>query len=207
MGWGEEEKNKIRVLSHEGLVYGCQKEIKEELPFSVLTTVLCFIVGLLATLSVIWGASGDLVSFEEHPVLYVGMLLFIIVGVAAVWWPAIACILDLLEAVGIYRKLRDRKYTVVDDIVVASSSSEVYPESLWERMRKMERRYETPHYATLYFSRSGRHPVSGALYESTQKGDRYLVILIDGKEPRVYAIYNQKVYRWEGEPTPIRAEP
>ncbi|MBE6595983.1 MAG: MerC domain-containing protein [Ruminococcaceae bacterium] len=207
MGWGEEEKNKIRVLSHEGLVYGCQKEIKGDLPFSVLTTVICFIVGLLAMLLIIWGASGDLVSFEEHPVIYVGMLLFIIVGVAAVWWPAVVCILDLVEDWSVYRRLRDRKYTVVDDIVVAASSSEVYPQSFWECMRKMERRYETPHYATLYFSRSGRHPVSRMTYENSEKGDRFFVILIDGKKPKVYGIYSQKFYRWEGEPTPIRAEP
>lgn len=207
MGWGEEEKDKIRILSHDRLVYGYYKATKENLPSSVLMAIATAVVGTLATLLVIWGASGDLVSFSEHPIIYIGMLLFIIVGVAAVWWPAVVCILDLVEDWSTYRRLRDRKYTVVDDIVVASSSSEVYPESFWERMRKMERRYETPHYATLYFSRSGRHPVSGALYESTQKGDRYLVILIDGKTPKVYGIYNQKVYRWEGEPQPFRAEP
>ena len=207
MGWGEEEKDKIRILSHDRLVYGYYKATKEGLPSSVLMAIAAAVVGTLATLLVVWSASGDLVSFSEHPIIYIGMLLFIIVGVAAVWWPAVVCILDLVEDWSTYRRLRDRKYTVVDDIVVAASSSEVYPQSFWECMRKMERRYETPHHATLYFSKSGRHPVSRMTYENSEKGDRFFVILIDGKKPKVYGIYSQKFYRWEGEPIPIRAEP
>ncbi|MBQ8356641.1 MAG: hypothetical protein IJX39_02415 [Clostridia bacterium] len=166
---------------------------------------------LLATVAIvallIAAFSDFLGDFADGAFVYIVKLFMVIFCVAGCCLPFAVSVLSALDMMIEYRKIRQGRYIVVDDVLSASSSSEVYPPSLWERLQGMGgSRYETPHYATFYFSRSGRHPVSERMYENGKKGDRYYILILDGKKQKIYGIYSQKLYRWEGEPVPIKAK-
>ena len=207
MAWGEEEKDKVRILSHERLLFEHEKGRKEAALWNWGLFAVSLIVGVLISMLMVYNISDFFVDFSKFPIVFLLQLILIIIGWACVWWPFACSVMEIVDDWRLHVKIRDRKYTVVDDVVIASSSGEIHPTSFWRKLRGHGRRYEPERYATLYFSKSGRQPVGRGMYEHCPRGARCYVVLLDGKEPKVYCIYHQDFYRWEGEPAPYRAEP
>ena len=207
VAWGEEEKDKIKILSHESIIAECNKQHSDLLIMDVIYSLLVFAVTVAIEALLICNISNFVGNFEDGGFVFVIKLIVIILGVIMAMWPLTMMVLNWVETRILVSRINKGKYTVIDDIVVTSSPSEAYPISFWDRLRGKGSRYSYAYYyPTLYFSRSGQYPVSRGTYDSAQSGDRYFVVVMNGKKGEIYGVYSQKHYRWEGDPVPFRAE-
>ena len=205
MAWDEDEKKKITVISHEKILSECRRNLLDATPFSIYTVVMVLIVMCGIGALLLFNASDFLGTLEQGGIFFViKLILVVFVGALAPLWFISACVIGIFEGVSLYMQIKNQKYDVLDDVLIGASPSEAYPVSIRDRLLLRAGKYETTnYYATLYFSGAGRLPVGRRMYEWAEIGDRSYIVMLQGKEPTVYGVYSQKLYRWEGDPQPL----
>lgn len=205
MAWGEDEKKKITVISHEKILFDCRRNLFDALPFNILIVVFSLIVMGFIDALVFFFAPEFLGTFAQGGIFFViKLILIVFIGVMVPLWLVLVPVIGIFEEVLLYFQIKNQKYDVFDDVLISASSSEAYPVSIRDRLLFRAGRYEsTNYYATLYFSGAGRLPVGRRMYEWAEIGDRSYIVILQGKTPEVYGVYSQKIYRWEGDPQPL----
>ena len=152
VAWGEEEKDKIKILSHESIIAECNKAHSDLLIMNVIYSLLVFAVTVAIEALLICNISNFVGNFEDGGFVFVIKLIVIILGVIMAMWPLTMMVLNWVETRMLVSRINKGKYTVIDDIVVTSSPSEAYPISFWDRLRGKGSRYSYAYYyPTLYF--------------------------------------------------------
>ena len=84
VAWGEEEKDKIKILSHESIIAECNKQHSDLLIMDVIYSLLVFAVTVAIEALLICNISNFVGNFEDGGFVFVIKLIVIILGVICI---------------------------------------------------------------------------------------------------------------------------